>query len=197
VIGPEILRWQFGDVAARLLDGRTQPNPPPDWACWKEPVPALPIDRLITGLVHRNAPPRLRLAPELESCGVSCPYFGIRFAIAVAVDAATAAAAEDPIEMTRRWHAQEQAALRTAAENATLAETLLQPARRPTPRLPFIESPELIDAYKAVLRHKSACERVAEDAQRWQQFYQHTRRRDPWDVWRMVFAAELSVAGPS
>ena len=93
-----------------------------------------------------------------------------------------------------RWSTQEQAALRAAAENTILAETLLQPARRPSPRLPFFESPALIQAYQAVLRQRGAYEVIADDARRWRQFYQHTRRREPQDLWRMAFVIDMGVA---
>ena len=183
---------RFGDIAARLLGGRTQPNPPPDWRCWNEPVPALPIDDLINHLVRSNAEPRLRTPPELERHGITCPFYAMRFAIAVAVDAATATAGEDPAEMAERWRVQEKAARQAAAANAVIAGSLLQSARRPEPRLPFIEAPGLISAYRTtlLLQHTKPFDRIAEDARQWRQFYQRARG-EPFDVWRAVFVCEL------
>jgi hypothetical protein len=61
-----VLHSRFGDVAARLLDGRAQPDPPADWACWSVPAPALPIDDVVARLIGRNADPRLRSPAELQ-----------------------------------------------------------------------------------------------------------------------------------
>ena len=165
---------RFGDVTARLL--ATQPNPPSDWPCWNEPAPALPIDDQISYMIQRNAEPRLRTPPELERHGITCPFYAMRFAIAVAVDVATATAGEDPAEMAERWRIQENAARQAAAANATIAETLLQSAR-PEPRLPFLETPELISAYKTslLLQHTKTFDRIAEDARQWRQFYLRAR----------------------
>lgn len=190
---PEVIRWQFGDVAARLLGGRTQPNPPSDWLCWKEPTPALSIDDQITSLIRRNAHPRLRSRSELDP--IACPYYGARFAIAVAVDAATATAGADPTEMAKRCRVQEEAARQATEAIATISETLLQSSHRPEPRLPRLKSPELIGAYKTalMLRQMGTFERIAADARQWQTFYQRARG-EPFDTWRLTFVAELGFA---
>jgi hypothetical protein len=192
----DITHWRFGDVAERLLAGHSELNPPPDWHCWTKPAPALPIDDLIARLIRRNAEPRLQSPSELkEQQNVACPFYVVRFAIAAAVDAATAMAGEEPAEMAKRWRIQEEAARQAAAANATIGEALLQSVRRPAPRLPFLETPELIGAYKTVLmlRHIGAYDRIAEDARQWREFYQRARG-DPLAVWRVTFAAELGFA---
>jgi hypothetical protein len=83
--GNGVLHWRFGDVAARLLGGHTQPDPPTGWPCWSEPTPALPIDDLVTRLRRRNAVPRLRSPAELKERDIPCPFYAARFAIAAAV----------------------------------------------------------------------------------------------------------------
>lgn len=190
-----VTRWRFGDAAARLLNGRAYSSPPDNWATWKEPSPALPIDDLIADLIRRNKEPRLLSRSELkERQGVVCPYYIARFAVAAAVDAATTAAAEDPAEMAKRWRIHEKAARQAITAIAAIDETLLS-ASRPAPRLPFVETPELVAAYKTVLllRRMDSFDRIADEAQKWRRFYQQARGK-PFDVWRAVFAAELGFA---
>jgi hypothetical protein len=188
----EVLRWRFGDVAALLLAGCTQLTPPPDWRCWTEPTPLLPIDETIIALKRRNAQPRLREPAELKKQNVDCPFYFMRFAIAAAVDAATISAGNDPAEMAARYRTRAEAAEKAAAEIETLSTTVLESARSPAPRLPFLETPEVIWANKEVLafRRRGALARIAEDAQHWLQYYQRARG-EPFDVWRMVLVAEL------
>lgn len=190
-----VMRWRFGDAAARLLNGHAYSSPPDNWATWKAPSPALPIDDLVSDLIRRNREPRLLPASELkERQGVVCPFYIARFAVAVAVDAATTAAGEDPAEMAKRWRVHEEAAHQAIAAIATIGETLLS-ACRPAPRLPLIETPELVNAYKTTLlvQRMGAFERIADEAQKWRRFYQQARGK-PFDVWRTVFAGELGFA---
>jgi hypothetical protein len=186
---------RFGDVAQRLLVGRTQLTPPPVWRCWVEPTPPIPIDEMITDLMRRNAEPRLRAPVELKQQYVDCPYWVMRFAIAAAVDAASISAGKDPAEETKRYRTRAEAAEQATVAIETLRTAMLQSARSPSPRLPFLETPEVIAANKEVLafRHSGALERIAEDARHCLQFYQHARG-EPFDVWRVVFVAELGFA---
>ena len=124
-ITDEIMRWRFGDAAERLLNGRTYSDPPDDWAAWEEPSSALPIDQTITKLKTTNRRPRLRSHAELKAQKIICPYYIARFAIAMAVDEATVAAVENPIDMTKRWRAHEVAARKAAPEIDKIAESLL------------------------------------------------------------------------
>ena len=50
----DVTRWRLGDVAERLLGGRKRWDPPPDWTCWAEPAPALPIDARRSGSRTEN-----------------------------------------------------------------------------------------------------------------------------------------------
>jgi hypothetical protein len=187
------MRWRFGDVAARLLAGRNFPSPPPSWACWIEPSPALPIDKVITALKRTNREPRLRSQSELEEQGIVCSYYSTRFAVAVAVDAAAAAADQQRTDMIERWRLHEEAATNAAAEIKIISETLLKSEQRPTPRAPDVESAEVFADYKTIMKfHRDgALERIAAYARQCQQFYQHDRG-EASDVWKAVFAADLA-----
>jgi hypothetical protein len=51
----DITRLRFGDVAERLTGrARSFADPPPSWAHWQQPVPALPIDEAISELRQSN-----------------------------------------------------------------------------------------------------------------------------------------------
>jgi hypothetical protein len=190
-----ITRWRFGQVASVLLPGGEQCEPwnwkpPTDWSCWDEPSPALPIDWVLTRLRHSNRPPQLRPRDELDTRGLPCPYYAARFAIALAVDAATMAAADDAAEMARRWRAHEHAASKARAGIKTIAESLTRAASEtPFTRWPLVESPEVRAAYKLIfaLHQIGGLDRIEEHARRSRQVFQ----RDQGDVWRAVFAAEL------
>ena len=185
----EVVRLRLGDVSGRLLKGLVLS--PGSWVAWRAPTPALPIDELITSMSRRNTTPRLLSPPELRERKIDCPYFGARWAIALAVEAAATEAAVDPVEMAERWRGYEEAACQAAAANAAIAGSLLN--SRPSPRLPFIDAPELTCAYAKTreIQHARYYEIIAEQAQRWRQIYRQTRG-DPFDLWRVVFAAQLA-----
>ena len=191
----DIIHWRFGDVAERLLAAHSEPNPPPDWRCWTEPAPALPIDEMISDLMRRNREPRLRSRSELSAEGIACPFYQLRFAVATAVDAAAAAASEDPMEMAERWRSQEEKMRLAAQMVEDIAASLPHSKLRAAPRLPLVEPPEVISAYKMVmlLRHMGTFDCIADYARRYRGLFQHDRG-EPYDVWRAVFAADLGFA---
>ena len=191
----DITHWRFGDVAERLLAGHSEPNPPPDWRCWTEPAPALPIDEMISDLMRRNWEPRLRSRSELSAEGIACPFYQLRFAAAAAVDAATEAASVDPAEMAKRWRSQEEKARRAAQAVEDIAASLPHSELRAVPRLPLVEPPELISAYKMtmLLRRVGTFNCIADYARRYRRLFQYDRG-GPHDVWRAVFAADLGFA---
>jgi hypothetical protein len=188
----DITSWRFGDVAAQLLSGRTGWDPPDDWPCWREPAPALLIDRIITKLKTTNREPRLRSRAELEKYAIQCPYYMMRWTIAAAVDEATETAAYDPAEMTQRWRVEEEAASTVVTAINTIVETLLQPTKAPRSRMPALEPPEIMGAYKMAMmvRASGAFDRIADNARQWQRIFQYDRS-EPRDVWRLIFAANL------
>jgi hypothetical protein len=188
----DIIHWRFGDVAERLLAGHSEPAPPPDWRCWIEPAPALPIDEMISDLRRRNREPRLRSRPELSADGIACPFYQLRFAVAAAVDVATEAASEDPAQMAKRWRSEEEKARRAAQVIKDIAASLPYSELRPTPRLPLVEPLELISAYKMVmlLRHMGTFDCIGDYARRYRQLFQYDRG-EPYNLWRAVFVADL------
>jgi hypothetical protein len=187
-----MMRWRFGDVAVRLLGGHTYPSPPPSWVCWVEPRPALPIDQKITARKQTNRAPLLRPKSELEAEGISCPYYLVRFAIAVAVDAAFDAANQQRGDMIDRWRVHETAAAEADAKLAVIVETLLKSEQRPTPRLPDVESAQLFADYRQVMEfhHSGALKRIVAHARRYREFYRYDRGGAA-EVWRAVFVADL------
>jgi hypothetical protein len=191
----DITRWRFGDAAARLLGGRTRSDPPDDWPCWREPAPALAIDQMITRLKTENREPRLRSRAELEKKAIRCPYYLMRWIIAAAVDEATETAAYDPAEMMQRWRVHEEAASKAAAAINIIVETLLQPTMTPRPRMPALEPPDVMNAYKMTMmvRQSGALNRVVNNARQWQRIFQYDRS-EPYHVWRLIFAANLCSA---
>jgi hypothetical protein len=188
----DITHWLFGDVAERLLAGRSEPTPPSDWRCWTKPTPALPIDEMISDLMRRNREPRLRSRSGLSAEGIACPFYQLRFAIAAAVDAATEAGSEDPAQMAERWHSHEKKARQAAQVIKDIAASLPHSKQRPTPRLPLVEPPELISAYKMtmLLRHMGTFDCIADHARRYRQLFQYDRG-EAHHTWRVVFAADL------
>jgi hypothetical protein len=185
----DVTHWRFGDVAERLLGGRRQYQPPPGWPCWREPTPALPIDRAITALRESNREPRLR--PQ-EQLGL-CPYYGVRWAIAMAADAATVAASDDAADMAERWRVQVEEARKAGAALAVLTESLLHPTTQtPMTRWPMLEPAEVTQSYNAIfmLQRSGALDRLSEHARRARQFFENNQGA-PEDVWRLVFCADL------
>jgi len=51
----DVTRWRFGDVAKRLLGGRTSYGPPPNWAYWRAPqlIDAIDIPTVGVGAKER------------------------------------------------------------------------------------------------------------------------------------------------
>jgi hypothetical protein len=185
----DVTHWRFGDVAERLLGGRRQYQPPPSWPCWREPALALPIDHAITALRESNREPRLR--PQ-EQLGL-CPYYGARWAIAMAVDAATVAASDDVADMAERWRVHADVIRKAAAEIAVVTASLLHPATQtPMTRWPIIEPPEIEQTYNmlCMLHHSGALARLVEHAHASAQVFAN-KQGSRSDVWKTVFAADL------
>ena len=189
----DVTRWRLGDVAERLLGGRKRWDPPPDWACWSEPAPVLPIDRAITALRHSNRVPQLRPEEVLDARIIACPYYAARYATAMAVDAATVAAGDDPADMARRWRAHEHAARDARASIAAIAQSLVLAAEVPCTRWPLLEPDEVTRAYELVVMvHRiGGLDRIAEYARQSRQLFQNNQG-DAGNVWRVVFAADLA-----
>ena len=63
---------------------------PAHWTPWRQPVPALPIDKFITALAGRKRKPRLR-SPDYLRCHRlgECPYAMARWGVAKAINVAT------------------------------------------------------------------------------------------------------------
>jgi hypothetical protein len=188
----DVTRWRFADVAKRLLDGWTSYNPPPGWVCWGEPSPTLPIDRAITALRNSNREPRLCPRDELDAIKISCPYHGVRWQIADAVDAATVAAADDPADMARRWRVHEEELHKAAEPIAIIAESLLRAEQMPITRWPIVEPPEVTRGYEIIfgLHRSGLLSRMGEHARISRQFFQHDRS-GKFDIWRLAFCADL------
>jgi hypothetical protein len=142
----DVTRWRLGDVAERLLGGRKRWDPPADWTCWAKPAPA----RLLTALRQSNRELRLRLREILAERGIACPYYGARWAIALAVDPATVSVAVDPADMVKRWRAHEEAAREERAGIVAIAESLVEAEKIPYSRWPLLEPPEVDREYSKI-----------------------------------------------
>ena len=116
----------------------------------------LPIDRAITALRHSNRVPRLRPEEVLDARIIACPYYAARYATAMAVDAATVAAGDDPVDMARRWRAHEHAARDARASIAAIAQSLVLAAEVPCTRWPLLEPDEV--THRAGDRQRSSRE---------------------------------------
>jgi hypothetical protein len=190
----DVTRWRFGDVAKRLLGGRTSYEPPPNWAYWREPTPALPIDRAITTLRNSDRAPRLRPRETLDARVIACPYYGTRWATAMAVDAATVMARDDPAEMTARWRAHEKAAAESRHGIAAIAESLVRATQMPLSRWPMCVPEDVERTYEQIIRlHRSGgLDRISDQARVQRKFFQNNQGSRE-QIWRVVFAADLGL----
>jgi hypothetical protein len=137
-------------ASATSQSGCSAANPPPDWACWAERAPARPIDRALTALRQSNRKPRLRLREILAERSIACPYYGARWAIALAVDSATVSVAVYPADMVKRWRAHEEAAREARAGIAAIAESLVEAEKIPYSHWPLLEQPEVDREYSKI-----------------------------------------------
>jgi hypothetical protein len=184
-----IRNWRFDDAAKVLTGGRRSPEPPPKWKCWIQPSPPLPIDEAVTTLIQSNKIPHLRPKEELEERGFQCPYYAVRWGVAMAVDAATVAAKDDPADMASRWRAAEEFARAAQAPVAAIAESLKRDSRAARTRWPLTEPLEGRDALELVfkLHQTNGLEHIAKHAHSTRQLFQNNQG----DIWRLIFAADL------
>jgi hypothetical protein len=185
-------RLRFGDAAKRLTGGRIQYTPPADWKCGVEPTPALPIDETISELRQSNRLHRLRPREELSARGIVCPYYAARWATALAVDAATVAAGDDPKDMVRRWSMLERSAQQARDGIKGIAD-LLTTAQAPVTRWPLLEANDIQQAYDVLIRvlHQSGVlDRMVQHAHQSRRVFQGNQG-DKDSIWRLVFAADL------
>jgi hypothetical protein len=185
----DIRNWRFDDAAKVLTGGRRSPVPPPKWKCWIQPSPPLPIDEAITTLIQSNKIPHLRPKVELAVRGFRCPYFAVRWAVAMAVDAATVAAKDDPADMASRWRALEEFARAARGPVVAIAESLKCDSRVARTRWPLTEPPEVRYALELIfkLQQTNGLEHIANQAHSTRQLFQNNQG----DIWRLTFAADL------
>jgi hypothetical protein len=186
-----IRNWRFDDAAKILTDGRRAPEPAPKWKCWTQPSPPFPIDEAVTTLIQSNKIPHLRPKEELEVRGFRCPYYAVRWAVAMAVDAATVAAKDDPADMASRWRGLEEFAQAAQAPIAEIAELLRHDSQAPRTRWPLTEPLEVRNALELVfkLHQTSGLEHIAKQAHSTRQLFQNNQG----DIWRLTFAADLGL----
>ena len=142
---------------------------------------------MITSLRESHRGPRLRAPEALAARGLACPFYAVRWAIAMAVDAATVAAQDDPAEMARRWRLREQAVEQVAAGTAILAQSLT--TKPPATRWPLLEPRDVTQTDEALFHlHRSGrLTRAADHARKLRQLFSNNQG----NVWRIVFVADL------